>query len=338
MSIRKRLQAEVIELIGSPYGIGVKQGSILKSDPNFIERVELKTHSDVKEASQHLEEVSPSLLMELKGLAAGLGVKENTSIQRWSGYDIAMPAMGCTTLANAAFYARNYDFSDDLYDARLVVSKPDHGYASIGFSQQIIGRLDGMNEQGVVVGLHLVNENISQKGFLATAICRLILDQCATTEEAIALIKQVPHQYCFNFSIMDKSGNMAKVEASPEEQIVRYMSPLVCTNHFESESLTNKNREYIDGSLHRKRYLQSLENENVTPITAYEIFNDESSPLFFKYYKEYFGTLHTVVYCPDDLSVIIGIGGDCKPYVLRFGEWLSGNAKLPKTLEGMIEA
>lgn len=338
MSKRKRLQAEVIELIGSPYEIGVKQGSILKLNQKFKERYDLQTHSDVKEATQRLEEVSPSLLLELKGLAAGLGVGEDTSIQRWSGYDIAMPAMGCTTLANAAFYARNYDFSDDLYDARLVVSKPDHGYASIGFSQQIIGRLDGMNEKGVVVGLHLVNENVSQKGFLATTICRLILDQCATTEEAIALIKQVPHQYCFNFSIMDKSGMMAKVEATPEEQIVRYMSPLVCTNHFESESLTNKNREYIDGSLHRKKYLQSLEKENVTAVAAYEIFNDERSPLFFKYYKEYFGTLHTVVYCPEDSCVIIGIGGDCKPYVLRFGDWLSGNAKLPNTLEGMIEA
>ncbi|MFJ3389985.1 MULTISPECIES: carcinine hydrolase/isopenicillin-N N-acyltransferase family protein [unclassified Lysinibacillus] len=52
---------------------------------------------------------------------------------------------------------RDYDFRPTLYDGRLVFSHPINGYASVGFSQQIIGRLDGMNECGLVVGLHFVN-------------------------------------------------------------------------------------------------------------------------------------------------------------------------------------
>jgi predicted choloylglycine hydrolase/DNA-binding transcriptional MerR regulator len=332
MNLRK-LQVEVVELEGSAYEIGVKQGSALKKK----RRVEIQSDADMKEAIERLGEVSPSFLMEIKGLAAGMGIEVNLAIQMWGGYDTSMPSMGCTTLADDSFYVRNYDFSDELYDARLVLFKPNEGYASIGFSQQIAGRLDGMNEKGLVVGLHLVNENVNRKGFLATSICRLILDQCATTEEAVSLIKQVPHQYCFNFSITDKDGNNAIVEASPDEQAVEYTSPLLCTNHFETEKLKPNNRVFIDRSLKRKSYLQALEKEDLNPISAYELFNNKHSPLFFNNYEEYFGTLHTVVYCPKNLSVIVGIGGDCEPYVLSFGEWLVDGSTLPKMLEGMIE-
>jgi predicted choloylglycine hydrolase len=335
MNQRRKLQVEVVELKGDAYQIGAKQGCALQGKGDMYH-----SDADMTEGRKLLNEISPSLLAELAGLANRMGMDLNTAIQFYGGYDIQMPSMGCTTLANRTFYVRNYDFSNVFYDSRLVLIQPNKGYASIGFSQQVIGRLDGMNEKGLVVGLHLVNEKVEQKGmkgFLVTTICRLILDQCATTEEAVTLLNQVPHQYCYNFSIMDKEGNNAIVESSPEAQVVHYHPELICTNHFESERLKNKNRAFIDISLRRKKYLETLEKENLTPISAYHIFNNERSPLFFKHYKEYFGTLHTVVYCPQDLSVILGIGGDCDPYVLSFNEWLSGDAVLPHILEGTIE-
>ena len=79
-----------------------------------------------------------------------------------------------------------------------------------------------------------------------------------------------------------------------------------------------------------------MENERLTPISAYHIFNDENSPLFFKHYQEYFGTLHTVVYCPESMDVIIGIGGDYNPFELSFDEWLAGKGRLTGMLEGQI--
>lgn len=90
------------------------------------------------------------------------------------------------------------------------------------------------------------------------------------------------------------------------------------------------------GALHRKNYLKALEKENVTPISAYHIFNDEESPLFFKDYKEYFGTLHNVVYYPKDRSVVMGVGGNCGSYFLSFNDWLKGKERLPHILEGEI--
>lgn len=336
MSQRKDLQVEVVELKGSAYDIGVKQGAALKLNPKWRQQKELQTDEDTVEARKQIEKVSPTFLKEIEGLAAGMKININTAIKLFGGYNTQMPSMGCTILANDSFYVRNYDFNDELYDARLVLIRPDNGYASIGFSQQITGRLDGMNEKGLVIGLHLVNEKISQKGFLATIVCRLVLEQCVDTDEAVLLIKQMSHQYCINFSIMDKKGNNAIVEASPEKQIVRKNTQLICTNHFESEQLNRKNRAVINGSLDRKKYLSALEKEKLTPGSVYHIFNSEHSPLFFKHYKEYFGTLHTVVYCPEGLSVMIGVGGDCAPYELFFAEWLRGKENLPAMLEGKI--
>jgi len=325
-----------MELKGKMYEIGRKQGIALKSNAKWKQQTELQTNGDMLEARTQIEKVSPSLLNEIEGLAAGMNIDVDTAMQLFGGYDIQMPFMGCTTLSNNSFYVRNYDFSDALYDARLVLLNSDNSYASIGFSQQITGRLDGMNEKGLVIGLHLVNEKVSQKGFLATTICRMVLEQCADIYEAISLIKQVSHQYCVNFSIMDREGNNAAVEVSPEQQVVYKRTPLICTNHFESKQLNEKNRAFIQGSLHRKNYLEALEKENVTPISAYHIFNDEESPLFFKDYKEYFGTLHTVVYCPKDQSIVAGIGGNGDPYFLSLTDWLKGKEKLPCILEGEI--
>lgn len=336
MNQRKGLQVEVVELKGSAYDIGMKQGSTLELNSKWRHQIELQMNRDTAEAQNQIERISTNLLKEIEGLATGMRVNIDTAIQLFGGYDMQMPSMGCTTLANDSFYVRNYDFSDELYDARLVLTNPDNGYASIRFSQQITGRLDGMNEKGLVIGLHLVNEKISQKGFLATAVCRLVLEQCSVTDEAVSLIKQIPHQYCVNFSIMDKKGNNAIVEASPEKQIVRKSTQIICTNHFESEQLNKENRAFINRSLDRKKYLATLEKENLTAISAYRIFNDEDSPLFFKHYKEYFGTLHTVVYCPESMDVIIGIGGDYNPFELSFDEWLGEKGRLPGMLEGEI--
>src|SRR5699024_7852247 len=133
-----------------------------------------------------------------EGLAQGLDKSMDTVIKLYSGYDIEFPPMGCTTLVNNGYYVRNYDFSDDFYDARLVFSNPTDGYRCVGFSRSIIGRLDCMNEKVIVGGLHVVNNEYEQEGFSATTIVRLILEQCATTEEAINCIKNIPHGDCYN--------------------------------------------------------------------------------------------------------------------------------------------
>lgn len=335
----KELVVRIVELRGSYYQIGLEQGKELVSLSGFqqIDQLrELTIPSNVQKSKEIVKVISPKLFQELRGLADGLNMQLDDSIKLFSGYDVVFPEMGCTTLVNDGYYVRNYDFSPEMYDARIVFMKPINGYASIGFSQQIIGRLDGMNEKGLVAGLHFVNNEHREEGFIATAIVRMLLEQCANIEEAITFITDIPHGYCYNYSITDKSGKSILVEASPQQQIINYANPLVCTNHFESEILRSKNRINIQDSVKRKEYVNSLLTGELSPLSVYHHFNDSNSPLFFQHYKEYFGTLHTVVYSPKDFSIIIGVGENCKPMVFSLKEFMEGRMILPDYMKGII--
>ncbi|WP_404349625.1 C45 family peptidase [Sutcliffiella horikoshii] len=335
------LIVRVVELKGSYKQMGYEQGVELKSQPLFEHQMDqqrgLTVHSNSLKAKELVKSLCPNFFQELQGLAEGLDMDLEATIKQFSGYDLTFPSMGCTTMVKKGFYVRNYDFSPELYDGRFVITNPNDGYATVGFSQQIVGRLDGMNEKGLVVGLHFVNDQYRGPGFIATTIVRMVLEQCADTEEAIAFITNLPHGYCYNFSITDQSGKSAIIEASPDKQMIHYTDMLMCTNHFESEPLRAKNRAEVLSSIKRKEYLYSMQDHEQTPFAAYQLFNDENSPLFFQYYKEYFGTLHTVVYSPKELKVLVGVGGDFPPLEFSLREYLQGKSSLPDKLIGKIK-
>ena len=335
----EELIVSVVDLMGSSYDLGLKQAEEIQTTQliiqlGFLEN--LTANSNSNKAKEQLEAISPNLLKELEGLAKGLKMELDTIIRLYSGYDITFPSMGCTALINEDYYARNYDFSPEIYDARLVFSNPLGGYANVGFSQQVIGRLDGMNEKGLVVGLHFVNDEHKGEGFLATTIVRILLEQCGCIDEAIDLLSKIPHGFCYNYSITDSSGKGVVVEAAPEKQCVHFETPLMCTNHFHSKDLQEKNMKEIQQSINRKEYLSKLLTKEISPIAAYHYFNDVNSPLFIKNYKEYFGTLHTVVYSPKDLSLIIGVGENSEPTKLSLRKYLDGTINLPKVIKGVI--
>lgn len=335
----EELVVRIVELRGDYHQFGMVQAKELMLSPTLGQlnrQRKLTINSNVENAKEIIMKVSPNLFKELKGLAAGLGMELDSTIKLFSGYDVMFPEMGCTTLVNGGYYVRNYDFSPEMYDARLVFTNPIDGYVSVGFSQQVIGRLDGMNEKGLVIGLHFVNNKYRKEGFIATTIVRMLLEQCANIEEAITLITNIPHGYCYNYSITDQSGKSVIVEASPEQQVINFTKPLICTNHFESEILSEKNRLEIQGSVRRKEYVNSLITKSLSPMSAYHHFNDGDSPLFFKHYNEYFGTLHTVVYSPKDLNIIIGVGENCKPRIFSLREYIEGRMILPENIKGKI--
>ncbi len=335
----EELAVRVVDLRGSYYQFGIEQSKEVISSP-LLEQMRLlqetNANSNSRKAKEIIQNVSPNLFQELKGLADGLDMQLDTIVKLYSGYDVVFPEMGCTAFVHDGYYVRNYDFSPELYDARLVFSNPKNGYASVGFSQQVIGRLDGMNEKGLVVGLHFVNNEHKEEGFIATTVVRMVLEQCGNIEEAINLITNIPHGYCYNYSITDQSGKSVIVEASPRQQVTNFTNPLICTNHFESEVLREQNRIEVQGSLKRKEYASNLLVADLSPMAAYHRFNDASSPLFFKHYKEYFGTLHTVVYSPKDLSFIVGVGENSNPTLFSLKEYMEGTLILPKNIKGII--
>ncbi|WP_010097821.1 C45 family autoproteolytic acyltransferase/hydolase [Ornithinibacillus scapharcae] len=334
--MRKKLKVNIVELVGDNITIGIKLGKRIPFDKQFHLLRSLATNVDVNEATSVIKRYSTGLLDEIKGVATGLNMDMETAIKMYSGYHLTFPSMGCTAFADS-YYVRNYDFSPELYDARVIFSKPTVGFASVGFGQQVVGRLDGMNEHGLVIGLHLVNQNHAQKGIIGTSIVRLVLERCRNTEEAIQLIADIPHSHCYNFSLLDREGHSCVIEATPVEQVVMKESEVMCTNHFETVRLTAYNRNDIGGSRQRKAHLQSFLSQSYTPEEAFKKFNHENSPLFYKNYHQYFGTLYTVVYIPDSLEVMVGIGGNAKAVKFPFKDWLEGSKLERHTIIGSID-
>jgi predicted choloylglycine hydrolase len=96
-----------------------------------------------------------------------------------------------------------------------LIPNNDSSSAPFGSTHQLTGRLDGMNEHGLMIGLHQVKKKPRFLGLSADLIVRMILDQCSTTTEAVAKLRQLPHAMQYNYSLLDADGVAAVVEASP---------------------------------------------------------------------------------------------------------------------------
>ncbi len=186
-----------------------------------------------------------------------------------SGLTMNTQAFGCSTLSvqNAEggyLFGRNFDWN--TCDALVVTSYPQDGYASIStvnldFIRQGAGMadgllsddvmtiaalyapLDGMNEKGLCVSVNMIQDEatISQDtdkpDITTTTAIRLLLNQAATVEEALDLLKQydlhASMNYMVHFAIADEAGNSVAVEYIDNEMIV--VQTPVLTNFYLAE-------------------------------------------------------------------------------------------------------
>ncbi len=232
-------------------------------------------------------------------------------------------------------YGRNYDFSPKRYDRLLLTIQPEGVNASIGFSDRFTGRDDGMNEHGLCVGLHYVNEANWQPGLVCILILRILLDQCATTAEAVDLAKRLPHGLGFNYSILDAQGTAAVVEASPAGIVVREGRALACSNHFQSPELQDQNRRN-PGSYRRLPVLEAWLPDELSPEDLFFRLNASGSPVFAHGYTRGGGTLHSFVCDAARRKMLVGVGGDATPAVIDFGAWVAGGALPVEQLKGQL--
>src|SRR5699024_2849965 len=141
---------------------------------------------------------------------------------------------------------------------------------------QITGRTDGMNEKGLVMGYNFINRVGEGNGFLCNMIGRLILETCATIEEAVTLLKELPHRTTFSYVLTDLSGVRYVVEASPRKVIARKSN--VSTNHF--EVLTEENRYRTTESVRRQTEIEKQNRKRLDVSHAYQLLNDREKDVF----------------------------------------------------------
>ena len=163
-----------------------------------------------------------------------------------------LPDLGCSTFAAETpegdrLFGRNFDMY--YSPALLVKTAPKDGYKSlsmvnlayIGYSEDKLPvdlkssflslaapyvPLDGVNEKGLAVGVLLIdttptNQQTDKVDITTTSAIRMMLDKCATVDEAVEMLKaydmHASANSCYHFQIADATGKSVVVEYINDE-------------------------------------------------------------------------------------------------------------------------
>ena len=164
--------------------------------------------------------------------------------------DLACSTFNATTAEGDAIFGRNFDL--EYSPGMLVRTDPVDGYASVsmvnlgflGYGEDKMpgdlvssltalaapyAPLDGVNEAGLAVGVLLIdtdptNQETDKVDITTTTAIRMMLDSCATVDEALALLGQydmhLSANSCYHFQIADASGDSAIVEYIDNEMSI----------------------------------------------------------------------------------------------------------------------
>lgn len=254
--------------------------------------VTVQVSSEIKELEKGFSAVRYEGEDGFAAFLAGGGAKTDREVVQFlvsgifmgnqGGLTMNTQAFGCSTLSvqNAEggyFFGRNFDWN--TCDALVVTSYPQDGYASVStvnldFIRQGAGEmlsdemvtmaalyapLDGMNERGLCVSVNMIQDGaaISQDtgktDITTTTAIRLLLNQAATVDEALDLLRQydlhASMDYMVHFAIADAAGNSVAVEYIDNEMIV--VETPVLTNFYLAEGEkqgigTNQSHERFD--------------------------------------------------------------------------------------------
>lgn len=316
---------DVLQVRKDAFLAGEELGRYWRDHP-MLDNIKAMTKEsiDMEECRAIFRHFDPVLLEELEGMAAGVGISYAEAAALFSGYDVPKAeGMGCSALLTPGYYVRNYDFTPAQYEGVFLLQQTKDVLASAGYTLQQLGRHDGVNEAGVVIGLHFVSHHSYREGVSPWLAVRMVLDQCRNAEEAVDVLKEVPHAACYNFSVGDDTGARVIVEASPGRVVVhRSDDVLGCSNHFDSTPLMDRNRKNVHVSQKRKQDMEQL----VLPDqkAAFDHFRNPDSPQFFHHYREMFGTLHTFSYHYETKRILTTIARSHEVLDVQWEEWVRG--------------
>ena len=341
-SSAKTLRVSFVQCRGTPYEVGRAQAeafAVTRRGKAFLrKKLRLPWWLNIRSEERAFRTYAPALWEEIGGIAEGLNIPMEQAVTYFGNDSLRMPTGGCSAVMSGGVYGRNYDFWPRGYEARFALVQPSGSYASIGASHQLTGRLDGMNEHGLTIGLHLVKARPRSPGLTSTLLVRRVLDSCATTAEATDLLRRLPHAMNYNYSLLDAGGVAAVVEAGAGAVMVRRGDWLACTNHFQSPQLRRLNHR-VAHSIGRLPPLEGWAARALSAEQTFRALNFPTSPAFHNYGNAQ--TLHTIVTEPVKRRLLIGIGGDAAALEedmldVDFKVWVTGENLPTKHLKGEL--
>lgn len=258
---------------------------------------------------------------------------------------IELPDLACSTFnaetpEGEALFGRNFDL--EFSPGMMVRTTPKDGYASISmvnlafigygedklpedFASSIVSLaapfapLDGVNEKGLAVGVLLIDTEATHQetervDITTTTAIRLMLDRCATVDEAVDLLSQydmhASGNRCYHFQIADASGDSVVVEYIDNE--MRLVEPgeegyQAATNFL----LTPGDYDFGGGQDRYETVMSALDAAGgvMTEQAAMDTLQSVSREVKIRDNGEVFQTQWSVVYNLDRASATVCMGG-----------------------------
>lgn len=255
---------------GTHYEMGFRFGSSLaKNNISVLGNVPFPISEERRAFARSCilvyQEYFPEILEEISGLADGQNCNvELVQAVLFSMYAIP-PACGCSCFAVSdgghILLGRNSDFIPDLEELNMNVIyrfRENSSYSFTGNTTAFIEMEDGVNTNGLAVGLTSVYPTVSKPGFNAGLLLRFFLEKCGDTESVIHQIARLPIGSSQTFTVADSRGETAVIESSAEHtKIIRPSkeNPFVCaTNIFCSAEMSPFQKTGIDTWRAEERY------------------------------------------------------------------------------------
>jgi len=191
-----------------------------------------------RKCEAEVKRVFPEILDEFQGFADGCGI----SFEDLKAFFLSLGPVkhdSCSIFASSSPYpilGRNYDFYYTYKKyAETCLTMPRNAYWSLGNSTIFIGKEDGINEAGLAIAISTVYIKEFRPGINWFIAVRAVLDKCSNVTEATKFLLNAKFSTGNNYLLVDESGNIAVVEASPQKIRVREKNEesfLVATNHF----------------------------------------------------------------------------------------------------------
>ena len=254
----------------------------------------------LKKLNQHMPEIVPAYerLCEL----AGGG---DLAARFLSLYNPPAYISGCSQIIWSGpnpRLVRNYDYSPALLDGMILKSKWLDQHV-IGFSDCLIGVLDGLNKDGLCVSLTFGGSRQVGDGFGIPIILRYILETCQTSKQAKKALTRIPTHMAYNVSVVDANSDFFTAHLFPGQKTIISNDKRIATNH----QPFDKNWESYakaTATLEREAALEKLLDN---PLNQFNhILNSfHYPPLYSTNYKKGFGTLYTSIYYPKEKLIEI---------------------------------